>query len=377
MKTAATLACAGICLGLILTGCESTNTARITSRVQEKSALFASLTPEQQAHIQLGAIEAGYTPDMVYLALGQPSQRKTEARGDASVLLWTYHNYFPTDEVLSIMVAKLGAGPVPGDNLPYAVTVPRRQGSYSTLSSHKQQFRANKTAMTTGVQPNLSSTSTGPQTSLDLPELVGETLHVLFFKNRVFDIQLGPEASIPSTLPQPAAKPAQAHPPMGEPEAVTPADENAGEEEAAPTPAPAPQANHAPAPDPNSRVVQLDTYEVVGDPPKLAFGLTLELWQTTYTPKVRTIYITKVKPNSDAEAQGIVPGTRIDFIDGRNVEEFDATFKAGSDLNRLFINRKKGSSIQLDVLLPHARQTQRMTLVEKVADNPLFNIFER
>jgi hypothetical protein len=51
-----------------LAGCSG-----VSSRVEEKSAFFATLTPAVQADLRSGVIRAGYTPDMVYIALGQPS----------------------------------------------------------------------------------------------------------------------------------------------------------------------------------------------------------------------------------------------------------------------------------------------------------------
>lgn len=98
--------------GTLVAGCMSPQAARI----QEKPALFASFSPKQQKLIEAGKVRAGFTTDMVYLALGNPSNLRqlTETelgRPPYSVLAakgvtlirgalgpveeWTYDRYVP------------------------------------------------------------------------------------------------------------------------------------------------------------------------------------------------------------------------------------------------------------------------------------------
>lgn len=55
---------------LLVAGCASSQTARIRQSPQ----VFGSLTPDQQKLIQAGEVKVGFTADMVYLALGNPSK---------------------------------------------------------------------------------------------------------------------------------------------------------------------------------------------------------------------------------------------------------------------------------------------------------------
>jgi hypothetical protein len=66
-------------------------------------------------------------------------------------------------------------------------------------ASEREEFRANftpgKDYAPRGVaygdsQPVISGTTGGPQTNLSLPELQSDTLYVLFFEGKVFQIKL-------------------------------------------------------------------------------------------------------------------------------------------------------------------------------------------
>jgi len=112
-------------------------------------------------------------------------------------------------------------------------------------------------------------------------------------------------------------------------------------------------------------VVVLEPYAVLGEAPKLSFGIGLDIWKDGSTNKVSAIYLGKVKPGSDAALAGLGPRTRIDRIDGKPVEEFAASLLKGSDLNRVFINRKLGDKVVLEVLLEGQTKTMIVTLTEK------------
>ena len=78
---------------LALAGCASST---IESRIAERSAAFNTLPPEIQRAVREGAIAAGFTADMVYMALGAPSER---GPGPGGGELWTYRNFFYSDQL--------------------------------------------------------------------------------------------------------------------------------------------------------------------------------------------------------------------------------------------------------------------------------------
>lgn len=78
----------GLLLGL-LAGCST-----FDSRAKEKAAVFATLDEPTRARLEAREIHLGDSSDMVYIALGKPSeiQKTTDATGDS--VTWIYHTYW-------------------------------------------------------------------------------------------------------------------------------------------------------------------------------------------------------------------------------------------------------------------------------------------
>ena len=85
---------AAVLLTFLVTGCE-TDDGGITARTQEKSAAYAKLQFWQKSFIAKGVIAEGFTPDMVYMAMGKPNKIDTKQLSQGSVELWTYSQYYP------------------------------------------------------------------------------------------------------------------------------------------------------------------------------------------------------------------------------------------------------------------------------------------
>jgi hypothetical protein len=78
----------GLLLGL-LAGCST-----FESRAKEKSTVFASLDEATRARLEAREIHLGDSSDMVYIALGNPSeiQKTTDAAGASAT--WIYNTYW-------------------------------------------------------------------------------------------------------------------------------------------------------------------------------------------------------------------------------------------------------------------------------------------
>ena len=74
---------------LLLAGCSTIN-----SRINEKGQMFYSLDPDTRAKIEHGDIGVGYTPDMVYIALGKPDAKRFHTTNDGSSETWIYGTYY-------------------------------------------------------------------------------------------------------------------------------------------------------------------------------------------------------------------------------------------------------------------------------------------
>jgi hypothetical protein len=159
------VAMAAMVTGMLLAGCDASS--GVAARIQEKSAVFAQLTPKQKKNIEEGVIEHGYTTDMVYMALGKPSKVREKAAPEGTVLMWTFNNYFPT-----VAVARLSLND-PSRKYRSAQISPNAPGNPVSISSTKPS----------GPEPGVDS----------LGDIPSETLHVLFFDGKVFQIKLESE----------------------------------------------------------------------------------------------------------------------------------------------------------------------------------------
>lgn len=169
MKTNLLLICV---LALLLTaGCSNNG---VTKRIQEKADVFARLTPRQQDQVQHGGIEPGYTVDMVYIALGQPTAINTSADGRDTV--WIYKNYYLPDAVPQarlLMTGVVGTG------------TNRNQVSreYTNIYKSADDPRG----------PSMASTDpVGPMPATEVPDIPSHTLILTFRRNRIVDMRLDP-----------------------------------------------------------------------------------------------------------------------------------------------------------------------------------------
>jgi len=78
---------------VLLGGCETDG--GVAARAREKPAAYAALNPWQKKFVAKGVVAAGFTPDMVYIAMGRPDtvEKKDFPAGHAE--LWTWKRYYP------------------------------------------------------------------------------------------------------------------------------------------------------------------------------------------------------------------------------------------------------------------------------------------
>ena len=73
---------------LAFTGCST-----ISSRIDQKSEVFAALPVDDQARLRRGEVAVGDTSDMVYIALGEPTRRREITTSGATRAEWIYRVY--------------------------------------------------------------------------------------------------------------------------------------------------------------------------------------------------------------------------------------------------------------------------------------------
>lgn len=93
---------AGVLAGGLLLGACSVST--VASRIRELPSIYSTATPTQQRVMQEGGIDAGFTPNMVYIALGEPDRIE---RPDSQSEVWTYWNFAMKPAMAAIGKPKL------------------------------------------------------------------------------------------------------------------------------------------------------------------------------------------------------------------------------------------------------------------------------
>ena len=174
MKLTLPLLGAALGLALLVTGCETDGSS---SRIQEKSAVYATLKPWQKKNIDAGIVAMTFTPDMVYMAIGNPSTKEPTADGE----LWTYKNYYPTT----------GA-----NNVRYSLSSERQMGSTGvggTLMESNGKGGQRPAGSSQGGAGQSASTTGGPQGgSMEPADLPSYTLYVTFKNGAVSKLKLDP-----------------------------------------------------------------------------------------------------------------------------------------------------------------------------------------
>ena len=84
--TLATLAAA-----LLLAGCST-----VSSRISKNQQLFDTWPENVQTSVRAGQVEVGFTPEMVTMALGEPSRRYTRSTSQGSSEVWAYQSKGPS-----------------------------------------------------------------------------------------------------------------------------------------------------------------------------------------------------------------------------------------------------------------------------------------
>jgi len=79
-------------LSLLILGLGGCDT--FSHRSKEKSATFDKLPSEAQEKLRKGVIEIGNTPDMVYIALGQPDVKREIVKAGSRETIWVYNTYY-------------------------------------------------------------------------------------------------------------------------------------------------------------------------------------------------------------------------------------------------------------------------------------------
>lgn len=175
MKKLLTFVCAVLALAVLVTE----SAASLSSRKKEKAALYASLKPWQKKNVDRGVVALTFTPDMVYMAVGNPSEKKPVKDGE----LWVYKNYYPSE----------GA-----EKVKYTLTTERNMdhnviGGMLTESTGGIASTTRPAGSTQGGGSTSISHTGGPQGgSMEPADLASYTFYVAFQDGVVTQMRLDP-----------------------------------------------------------------------------------------------------------------------------------------------------------------------------------------
>jgi hypothetical protein len=144
MKTSRSLIVASLSLVAVALGLSGCDTFK--SRAKEKSEVFDQLSPGTQKRLEKGKINIGDTTDMVYIALGDPDEKRdrTETKGASSV--WIYRTYWQQYEGTAWVGWHRVIVPLPGGRGYSVYHEPITRDVYSTRADEviRVTFRDNK-----------------------------------------------------------------------------------------------------------------------------------------------------------------------------------------------------------------------------------------
>ena len=153
-------------LTAFVAGCEFDN--GIATRAREKPGVYAALLPWQKRYVDKGVIAQGFTTDMVYLAMGQPTKTETKEIPEGHAELWTYTNYYP-----NVTQASVAGYQSAGFNQDSAF-----QGQFQTTKSNGQPVWM-------GTPQSISRTGPPQGGSMEPADLQSYTFLVLFENGKV------------------------------------------------------------------------------------------------------------------------------------------------------------------------------------------------
>ena len=165
---------AALLLALLVTGCESDG--GMSARAQEKSATYAALKPWQKKYIDKGSVAEGFTPDMVYIAMGRPDKVETKELAAGNAEMWTYSRFYPSVDA------------VHGFKHANFTTESAYQPQAALTQTDANSGKSVPTGMSRGGGDTLGRTG-GPQGgSMEPADLTSYTVKVLFADGKVVRI---------------------------------------------------------------------------------------------------------------------------------------------------------------------------------------------
>jgi hypothetical protein len=126
MKISWPMCLAALCAAVLLCACQNPRDARI----REHAALYSSLDAYTRKLVADGLFDHGFTPELLYMALGKPDRIDSTETERGRVEIWRYRNYLYGSEA----AVKIG-GSTPGFKTAGSVLSSSAPGGPSLMST--------------------------------------------------------------------------------------------------------------------------------------------------------------------------------------------------------------------------------------------------
>lgn len=120
----------------LLAACSSTP----DSRIAKNQAAFANYPAAVQQKIRTGEVDVGFTPEMVRLALGEPTRQFSRQTKDGTAEVWVYHDNGPRFSF------GVGIGGAIGRHSSAGVGLSTSSGGYDPEEKMRVEFHGGKVA---------------------------------------------------------------------------------------------------------------------------------------------------------------------------------------------------------------------------------------
>lgn len=179
MKKTSVLLSIAAGLVLLAAGCETTG--GIPGRKKEKAAVYGAMQQWEKRYVDRGLVAVGFTPDMVYMAVGRPSKVEPQ---ENKAELWSYKRFFPTPDANYPPFGTTDPAPMSAPAMKMAAT------QENVANAKGPRAVAGSPAIN---RPDGFSTG-GPQgAAMEPADMQAYTLYLLFEDGKVTKLGINPE----------------------------------------------------------------------------------------------------------------------------------------------------------------------------------------
>ncbi len=192
MKLNGLLLGAAALLAFFAASCATENS--IPARAREKPAAYAATKIWEKRFVDDGVVAKGFTPDLVYIALGRPTKVETQEFPQGKAELWTYSRCYPTERALDSYRRNAGLFAI---SAAYAPRSPTRHVALdeSRHASPDQVAPALPDTLVRGTRPPSLAKTGGTQAgTMDPGEIPSFTVMILFEGGKVARIGAAPNS---------------------------------------------------------------------------------------------------------------------------------------------------------------------------------------